>query len=203
MQRKRKMMLASIPTCLVLIITSGAYRAEAQGGSSAPAASAAAAQVETDPAPGPGANTVTTCSGTTQESVTVRTKDTPTTIAEGGAFTLLPDSGISRFVPANDFDTVVVDFSAESFLTGASGLSDRIEVVARLNGVDMAPIGPVSFKGDNTQSSNAAKFCKRVSGGANGTTYTVSIFWRVLDGAPAGAVSGTLDDWSNHVEWSQ
>ena len=203
MQSKRKLVLTSITTSLLLLVVSGAYRADAQGGSSSSGAATAAAEVvEADPPPGPAANTVTTCSGTTQESVIVKTKDTPTTINEGGAFVALADSGISRFVPANDSDTVVVDFTAESHLTGASGVNDRIEVVARLNGVDMAPIGPISFKGDNTSSSNSAKFCKRVAGGTNGTTYTVQIFWRVIDNAPLGAVSGTVDDWANHVEWS-
>lgn len=202
MRHKQKMMIASVTTSLLLLVVGGAYRADALGGSATAAPPAAAEVTEADPAPGPGANTVTTCSGTTQESVIVRTKDTPTTVAEGGAFALLADSGISRFVPAGDSDTVVVDFTAESHLTGASGINDRIEVVARLNGVDMAPIGPIAFKGDNTSSSNSAKFCKRVAGGTSGTTYNVQIFWRVIDSSPLGTVSGTLDDWSNHVEWS-
>jgi len=142
---------------------------------------------------------VVQCNGGAQKAAIVRTRDTEQTLATEGVDTPVADMTISRFVPAGDFDTFVVTFSSQTELNGA-GVDDSIEVQVNANGVAMAPIGSVSFAGTAQRESHSATFCRRLSGGTSGTTYTFTATWRLFDFSANSTLSGVFDDTTLHVE---
>jgi hypothetical protein len=144
---------------------------------------------------------VTSCNGGAQKAVLVRTRDTEQTLATEGVDTPVADMTINRFVPAGDADTFVVSFSSQTELNGA-GTDDSIEVQVLADGVAMAPVGSVSFAGTAQRESHAAAFCRRLSGGASGTTYTFTVTWRLFDAGANNSLTGILDDTTLHVEVS-
>lgn len=140
-----------------------------------------------------GVETFTICDGGATEAVIQNLQDAPATVGEG-AFVFLTSSSLPA--PATgDSDTITVTLTGEASMGGVNG-NDVIEVKAQLDGVDMAPLGPISFHSGIAADSHSAMWCKRVPAGA----HTVQILWHTLDLGTAGTVTGTLDDYVVRVE---
>ncbi|MDQ4046558.1 MAG: hypothetical protein M3127_04215 [Actinomycetota bacterium] len=195
MRVRRKLIVAA--GVIALSVTGGGYYAIAQSEGTGEQSS--------------GAEAVGTCSGGAQEQVVVRTNDAPTTINEG-APVILPSSGTGVFVAGGDSDVFVVSFSAEvemrnASLTTASSADDSLEVSARARNANtgaiasLAPIGPVSFAGDNDREAHSATWCVRLPSTAS-ATWVFEIQMSILDFAPLAAVQAIVDDWALHVERS-
>src|SRR5262245_1592674 len=143
-------------------------------------------------AAGPEPQAVSRCTGTTVKAVRAVMQTEPTTIGEGG-FVALPGATVSFTVPAGTLDTFVVTFSGECRLSGASP-DDWVEVEVRLDGVALPPGGspsPMAFCSADSWAMHSATFCQRVGEGP----HTVQVFWKLVDSAPDGTLSGWLDDW--------
>jgi len=182
----RKLVFVSSALVVALACGSAVY---ALGGDDPEVGTSGAAQPEL----------VVQCNGGSQKAVVVRTRDTEQTLATEGVDTPVADMTISRFVPAGDFDTFVVTFSSQTELNGA-GVDDSIEVQVNANGAPMAPVGSVSFAGTAQRESHSATFCRRLSGGTSGTTYTITATWRLFDLGANNTLSGVFDDTTLHLE---
>jgi hypothetical protein len=143
--------------------------------------------------------TTTICDGSAQNAVVQNLNDAPVSKAEGNTVAALPGSALPVFVPTGDGDIVTVTLTGEAAMTGASDL-DRIEMQARMDGVPMEPRPDlVGFHSGNGQDSNSAMWCQFVGEGS----HTVEIFWRALDVAPLGTVTGTMDEYIVRAEVSE
>ena len=119
------------------------------------------------------------------------------TAPSGTPFTLLPGASLPIVVPAGQSDVIVVTFSAESRLFFA-GLDDRMILQIRANGFPLPPsnLSELTFKGDNSYSSNATQVCLRLAGGL----YTIQVYWALSDAGSNNLLRGWLDDWTLKVE---
>jgi hypothetical protein len=151
-------------------------------------------------APGDG---VTQCVGGIQEASVARMNDLPTTLDERPGFERLPGSQITFITPANDGDQVMVTFSAEARLVGQpltyTPPVDFLQVRIVLDGQPMPPLNDLAFTTDVGQS-DATQACHRVLAQDQVVTHRVWVEWLLVDQGSDEVLTGTLDDWTLHVE---
>ena len=128
-----------------------------------------------------------------------RIQDQPTQIGETPGFNLLPGSPIFMSVPAGQVDSFVITFSAECRLFNASS-EDWVQLEVRRNGVPVEPHTPagdtMAFCSDNNWNMGSATFITpRLRAG----NHTFTVYWRLVDLAPAAVLRGWLDDWTFNV----
>jgi len=148
-------------------------------------------------------NGLTICNGGAQESNLVRMNDLPSNLVENGAFVALAGAAIAFTTPANDTDQIMVTFSAEARLLGQpltyAVPTDFVQVRVLLDGVPMMPANDLTFTTDTGQA-NSTEACKRVAAAAVAVTHTVTVEWMIVDQGANNALTGTIDDWTLHVE---
>ncbi len=149
-------------------------------------------------------NGVVVCNGGVQEQSLVVTNDAPTAIAEtAGVFTPLPFASIVVNTPANDADQLVVTFTAEARLLGQPLTyivpTDFIQIRIMLDGAQMNPISDMTFTTD-TGHANAMETCKRMPAVNMNVAHLVSVEYLIVDQAAMQNLTGTIDDWTLHVE---
>jgi hypothetical protein len=142
------------------------------------------------------------CNGTTQKAILVDTRDSPQSLNNEGVDTPVANMSVSRSVAANTSDTFVVTFSSQTELNGA-GTDDSIEVQVLANGAPLAPVGSVGYTGTGQRQTNSETFCRRLSGGPSGTTYTFTATWRLFDSGSNSTLAGVLDDTTMAVQVSE
>jgi len=146
---------------------------------------------------------VTFCNGGVQESALVTMSDVPTNLVENAAFAPLPGASIVFVTPVNDSDQILVTFSAEARLMGQPVTylvpTDFLQVRILLDGVPMMPDNDLTFTTD-TGHANATETCKRLPAVGMVVAHTVTVQWLLVDQAAASVLTGTLDDWTLHVE---
>jgi hypothetical protein len=151
---------------------------------------------------GPGAG-VTQCVGGAQEFSIARMNDLPTTLNEEPAFELLPGSVIAFNTPANDGDQIMVTFSAEARLVGQpltyTPPVDFLQVRIMLDGQPMPPLNDLAFTTDVGQS-DATQACHRLQAQGQAQMHQVWVEWLLVDQGPNQVLTGTLDDWTLHVQ---
>ena len=149
-------------------------------------------------------NGVVACNGGVQEQSLVVTNDAPTTIAEtAGVFTALPFASITVTTPMMDPDQLVVTFTAEARLLGQPLTyvvpTDFIQIRIMLDGVQMNPISDMTFTTD-TGHANAMETCKRMPAVNMVVAHVVTVEYLIVDQAVMQNLTGTIDDWTLHVE---
>jgi hypothetical protein len=150
----------------------------------------------------PGAG-VTQCAGGVQEASIARMNDLPTSLDERPAFERLPGSQITFNTPANDGDQIMVTFSAEARLLGQpvtyTPPADFLQIQIMLDGQPMPPLNDLAFTTDIGQS-DATQACHRVQPQDAVATHRVWVEWLLVDQDTDETLTGTLDDWTLHVE---
>lgn len=148
---------------------------------------------------GPEPQILFTFAGGILELFVARVQDAPTTIPESPGFFLLPGTPTTLSVPAGDTDIFVATFSGECRLFNAS-TEDFVQVEVRRNGIPLEPQSPanqMAFCSDNNYNMSSATFVSpRVGPGP----HTFQVFWKLFDAAPAGVLTGWLDDWTFKID---
>jgi hypothetical protein len=195
-QHTRQRLLTSLLAVFVLGVgaASGAVSASAS-----PAGAAAMAPAAPGAAADNGVDDVVACNGGAQERALTRMDDQPTTIAEDVVFVALPGAAVPFNVPAGDNDQIIVTFSAEAVLGGQTTPltvpTDSIQLQILLDGAVMFPLNDLNFTTDAGHA-NAIEACRRVGEG----NHVVTVEWFLFDQGAASVLTGTLDDWTLHVE---
>jgi hypothetical protein len=148
----------------------------------------------------PAVDDALTCNGGAQEQALTVSDDQATTMGEYAAgFTPLFGAEVPFNVPMGDTDQIIVTFSAEAILGGQTTPltvpTDSIQLQILLDGVPMFPLDDLNFTTDAGHA-NAIEACKRVPAGA----HTVTVEWFLFDQGVNNVLTGTLDDWTLHVE---
>jgi len=150
-------------------------------------------------APDVGVNDVSFCNGGPQEAALTALNNSPTTIGENGAFVPLPGAVVPFQVPMGDSDQILVTFSAEAILGGQTTPltvpTDHMALVVLLDGAPLPPLDDLIFTTDAGHA-NAIEGCRRVGPG----NHVVTVQWLLVDQGAASMLTGTLDDWTLHVE---
>jgi len=148
-------------------------------------------------------NGLTVCNGGAQESSLVRMNDLPANLVENGVFAPLTGAAIAFTTPANDTDQIMVTFSAEARLLGQpltyAVPADFVQVRVLLDGAQMMPANDLTFTTDTGQA-NATEACKRTAAAAVAVVHTVTVEWMIVDQGANNLLTGTIDDWTLHVE---
>jgi len=97
----------------------------------------------------------------------------------------------------------MVTFSAEARLLGQpltyAVPADFVQVRVLLDGVQMMPANDLTFTTDTGQA-NATEACKRTAAAAVAVVHTVTVEWMIVDQGANNLLTGTIDDWTLHVE---
>lgn len=188
-----------IVPALLAVLSGGLLAGQAQATGPVPAAAPGGQLATEDQALDEPGNGLANCLGGPQEASLARLNDQPFNLVENGVPAPLPGSAIAFTTPANDSDQIMVTFSAEGRLQGQSGSVvapvDFLEVQVLLDGVPMPPVNDLAFTTDAGQA-DATQTCKRVGEGA----HTVRVVWQLVDQGMNDVLTGTLDDWTLHVE---
>ncbi|GIH05579.1 hypothetical protein Rhe02_36460 [Rhizocola hellebori] len=189
--RKRKLLI--VPALLLVGIVATASGASARN-----------VVLDEDKAIDTVGNGVVVCNGGVQEQSLVVTNDAPTNIVEtAGVFTPLPFAAITVNTPANDADQLVVTFTAEARLLNQlltyAVPTDFIQIRVMLDGVQMNPVSDMTFTTD-TGHANAMETCKRMPAVNMNVAHLVTVEYLIVDQPMLQALTGTIDDWTLHVE---
>jgi hypothetical protein len=102
-------------------------------------------------------------------------------------------------IPAGQTGYLVATFSGESLCSGTSGWCSLRVLV---NGAEMNPVVGTNFAFDSAdvdgwESHAIQRISRRLSGGPNGTAYTVEVQWLYT----VNGITYQLDDWMFQVEY--
>jgi hypothetical protein len=184
---RRRLIIPALLAMLCGVLLAG--QAQATGPAAATGPAGQPAVEEEDQAIDEDGNGLTDCAGGPQEMSLARMNDQPTNLVENGAFAPLPGAVMNFAVPQNDNDQIMVTFSAEARLQGQTGA-----VVAPVD-VPMNPLNDLSFTTDAGQA-DATQACHRIGPGQ----HTLRVVWLLVDQGANDVLTGTLDDWTLHLE---
>jgi hypothetical protein len=194
---RRRLIIPALLALLCGVLLAGQAQATSPAVATGPAGQPAVE--EEDQAIDEDGNGLTDCPGGPQEMSLARMSDLPTSLVENAGFAQLPGAVMNFAVPQNDTDQIMVTFSAEARLQGQSGSVvapvDFLQIQILLNGVPMNPLNDLSFTTDAGQA-DATQACHRIGAGQ----HTLRVVWLLVDQGANNVLTGTLDDWTLHLE---
>jgi hypothetical protein len=96
-------------------------------------------------------------------------------------------------IPAGTTDLFNVAFSAECRLSNAVAPNDWVRIRILDNGVPMEPYdGQQAFCSADSYATHKGNWVKRAAAGA----HTLQVQFWIFDGAPAGVLQASIDDWT-------
>jgi hypothetical protein len=136
---------------------------------------------------------VFTYAGGTVRGKRAKTQTTSFTFTESGTWLNLPGGNVAWSVPAGTSDLFNVSFSAECRLIGGIVPNDWVRIRVLDNGVPLEPYdGQQAFCSAAGYATYKGNWVRRVASGL----HTIRVQFRIQDGAPFGALSAWIDDWT-------
>jgi hypothetical protein len=147
-----------------------------------------------------GSEAYATWSGGAVKGKRAVTQTALTVLPEAATWAFLPGASITVAVPAQTTDLFNVAFSADCRLVGSVPPTDyvRIRILDTVGAVSTAiePYdGDQAFCSANARATHKGNWAKRVQAG----THVLRVQFWILDGAPAGALSALIKDWTFEV----